>query len=164
MRNTLPSCKDLNTPSSESGSRKLHLPFTKIAGNSGEDVYLCAQNSVLDSIAVLDNHFTINKVTDNLPLFCYSITPTHHLALTKKKFLKRCNDIWTQANMPTLTGHSFQIGGTMELLIHGVLPDVVKYLGRWKSDVFLLYWRSLELLAPLYVEYLPDCAHKFVLP
>jgi hypothetical protein len=30
-------------------------------------------------------------------------------------------------------------------------------LGRWSSDAFLRYWRSLELLAPLHIENLEHC-------
>ncbi|KIK74200.1 hypothetical protein PAXRUDRAFT_176435 [Paxillus rubicundulus Ve08.2h10] len=35
-------------------------------------------------------------------------------------------------------GHSFQIGGTTELLVTGVPPDVIKVLGWWSSDAFFL--------------------------
>ncbi|KIK93936.1 hypothetical protein PAXRUDRAFT_143952 [Paxillus rubicundulus Ve08.2h10] len=58
------------------------------------------------------------------------------------------------------TGHSFCIGGTTELLLAGVPPDVVKALGHWSSDTFLHYWCSLELLAPLHIENLPSPSHS----
>ncbi|KIJ30935.1 hypothetical protein M422DRAFT_186511, partial [Sphaerobolus stellatus SS14] len=63
--------------------------------------------------------------------------------------------IWIANGLPRITGHSFRIGGTTELLVAGVPPDVVKALGRWSSDAFLVYWRSLSELAPLYVANLP---------
>ncbi|KIK78586.1 hypothetical protein PAXRUDRAFT_80365, partial [Paxillus rubicundulus Ve08.2h10] len=72
--------------------------------------------------------------------------------LTRKKILARCNSIWTSNGIPASAGHSFRIGGTIELLLAGVPPDVVKALDRWSSDAFLRYWRSLELLAPLHIE------------
>ncbi|TFK16572.1 hypothetical protein FA15DRAFT_548136, partial [Coprinopsis marcescibilis] len=60
--------------------------------------------------------------------------------LTKAHFLERCNQIWTGLGYLRITGHSFRIGGTTELLLAGVPPDVVKAMGRWSSDSFLKYW------------------------
>jgi hypothetical protein len=51
-----------------------------------------------------------------------------------------------------ITGHSFRIGGTTELLRRGVPPDVVKMAGRWSSDSFLRYWRKKEDILPQHVE------------
>lgn len=76
------------------------------------------------------------------------------LALTKRKFIGRCNVIWAQFGFPKSTGHSFRIGGTTELLVAGVPPDVVRMMGRWSSDAFLRYWRSLDMIAPLHAELL----------
>jgi hypothetical protein len=42
-----------------------------------------------------------------------------------------------------VTGHSFRIGGATVFLEHGVESDIVKRLGRWRSDAALLYWRNL---------------------
>ncbi|KAF8573828.1 hypothetical protein K439DRAFT_1280376, partial [Ramaria rubella] len=41
-------------------------------------------------------------------------------------------------------------GGMMELLLASVHPDVVKAMGRWSSDSFLVYWRLLGELTPLH--------------
>ncbi|KAG1731795.1 hypothetical protein EDD22DRAFT_788407, partial [Suillus occidentalis] len=60
--------------------------------------------------------------------------------LTKQKLLTRCNTIWLLAGFKSVTGHSFWIGGTTEMLLSGVPPDVVKALGHWSSDTFLHYW------------------------
>jgi hypothetical protein len=68
--------------------------------------------------------------------------------------LKRCNNIWSRYGLPTFTGHCFRIGGTTILLLRGVSPYIVKRMGRWSSDAFLKYWRSLEILAPLHAELL----------
>ncbi|KAF9221115.1 hypothetical protein BS17DRAFT_845931 [Gyrodon lividus] len=81
-----------------------------------------------------------------------------HLPFTQKKLLAHCNSIWLPARIPAITGHSFCIGGTTELLLARVPPDIVKALGRWFSDAFLCYWHSLELLAPLHMENLPRSA------
>jgi hypothetical protein len=70
--------------------------------------------------------------------------------LTKTAFLARCNEVWTTSGYPLTTGHSFHIGGTMELLTCGVPPDVVKSMGRWSANSFLRYWRDLKTIAPLH--------------
>ncbi|KIJ07704.1 hypothetical protein PAXINDRAFT_89979 [Paxillus involutus ATCC 200175] len=141
-------------PFNKNGSRKCHLPFSKVAKSRGEDICICRQLGPCDPIAAIDNHLLINHIPPNLPLFSY-LSNRGWRCLTKKKLLLRCNSIWSLAGIPTTTGHSFRIGGTTELLLAGVPPDVVKALGRWSSDAFLRYWRSLELLAPLHIENLP---------
>ncbi|KAF8883100.1 hypothetical protein BD779DRAFT_1674640 [Infundibulicybe gibba] len=149
-----PRLSDLGGPATTAGSRKLHLPCTKVAGLRGEDIFICRQNGRSDPIAALSRHITRNSLTADLPLFSYDIGDGRHLALTRQKFMHRCNEIWTQQGWPRLTGHCFRIGGTTELLVAGVPPDVVKAMGRWSSDAFLRYWRSLDLIAPKYVELL----------
>jgi hypothetical protein len=99
-------------------------------------------------------HLSLNKIPPELPLFSFH-SPQGIRCLTKRKLLARCNEIWSAAGIPTASGHSFRIGGTTELLLAGVSPSVVQSLGRWSSDAFLRYWRSLELIAPLHIENLP---------
>ena len=41
-------------------------------------------------------------------------------------------------------GHSFRIGGAVELLLAGVPPEIVAATGGWTSLAFLLYWRRME--------------------
>ncbi|KAF9228056.1 hypothetical protein BS17DRAFT_793621 [Gyrodon lividus] len=111
-------------PFNQNGSRKCHLPFTKLGPS--------------DPIATINNHLNINKIPPNLSLFSYLSTRGWH-CLTKKKLLARCNSIWLPARIPAITGHSFCIGGTTKLLLTRVPPDVVKALGHWSSDAFLCY-------------------------
>jgi hypothetical protein len=66
----------------------------------------------------------------------------------RNAFLRRCNAIWSARGYPRCTGHSFRLGGTTELLLAGVHPDIVKAMGQWSSDAFLVYWHSLGDLAP----------------
>ncbi|KAF8881989.1 hypothetical protein BD779DRAFT_1445069 [Infundibulicybe gibba] len=159
----IPRLANLDKASTSAGSRKLHLPATKVAGPRGEDIYICKQNGRSDPITALARHISRNSLTADLPLFSYDIGDGRHLALTRTKFLNRCNEIWTRQGWPRLTGHCFRIGGTTELLVAGVPPDVVKAMGRWSSDSFLRYWRSLELIAPKYVERLSK-THTHSLP
>jgi hypothetical protein len=53
-----------------------------------------------------------------------------------------------------ITGHCFHIGGTTKLLMAGVPPHIIKMMRRWSSDTFLHYWCSLEIIAPLYAEFM----------
>lgn len=41
--------------------------------------------------------------------------------------------------MDHISGHSFRIGGAVELLLAGVPPEVVAATGNWTSLAFLLY-------------------------
>jgi hypothetical protein len=133
-------------------STTLRLPRTKTR-KSGEDVVLVPQNKPIDPQIALHMHLTINSLPTSAPLFAYR-TSSGFQTLTRIKFLQRCNEIWQAAGYPHTTGHSFRIGGTTELLLAGVAPDVVKAMGRWSSDAFHRYWRSLEDLAPLHASYL----------
>jgi len=46
-------------------------------------------------------------------------------------------------------GHSFRIGGTVELLLAGVPPEIVAATGGWSSLAFLLYWRRMDEILPM---------------
>ena len=46
-------------------------------------------------------------------------------------------------------GHSFHIGGAVELLLAGVPPEIVAATGSWTSLAFLLYWRQMEEILPM---------------
>lgn len=48
-------------------------------------------------------------------------------------------------------GHSFRIGGAVELLIAGVSPEVVAAIGGWTSLAFLIYWRRFEEILPTHI-------------
>lgn len=159
----VPCLTDLFAPITHGGSCKLFLPKTKTTGFRGAYTFITAQLGCTNPIPALDNHIAINSPPEHYPLFSYR-AGNGHVCLTARKFLTQCNSIWTANAYPSSTGHSFRIGGTTELLLRGVPPDVVKMLGRWKSDAFLAYWRSLELIAPLYAEYLSPMASTILPP
>lgn len=131
----------------------LHLPSTKTATTRGEDVALItrAQEQV-DAPRALLHHCKLSKLGPTDSLFAYR---THaHAAprpLTTNAFLARCNEIWSRADIQRATGHAFRIGGTTELLVSGIDTDVVRAMGRWSSDAFLKYWRTLDQLVPMHV-------------
>jgi hypothetical protein len=131
----------------------LHLPQTKKSGRKGENIMICRQRGSTGPIEGIKQHLAINVFPDDLPIFSYITASGIHF-LTLAKLLKRCNQIWCLHGLPSSSGHSFRIGGTTELLISKVPPDIVKTMGRWSSDSFLHYWHSLEAIVPLHAELL----------
>lgn len=148
-----PSLSDLHVPNTLGGSRGLHLPNTKTTGRNGANIHICSQVDVTCPNKALDRHIAKNKPPPHYPLFCFQ-SQGGYIALTKRRLLKWCNNIWSTYGLCTFTGHCFRIGGTTLLLLHGMNPSIVKAMGHWTSDSFLHYWRSLEVLAPLHAEFL----------
>jgi hypothetical protein len=130
----------------------IHLPRTK-THHHGQDIVLVDQHTTVNPITLLKKHLRINNISNDTHLFSYS-TPNGFSSLTKPLFMRRCNMIWHALGYPRATGHCFRIGGTTELLIAGTPPDVVKATGRWSSNSFLRYWRSLDDIAPQYIRHL----------
>ena len=137
----LPLRSDLRKPvQGNSQSYTLHFPRTKTHCR-GEEIALVSQHNPIDPISLLNNHLLVNPIPLNEPIFSFS-SPSKLLILMKPVFLQQCNVIWCSFSYPHTTGHCFHIGGTTELLISGVSPEVVKATGRWSSDSFFRYWRS----------------------
>jgi hypothetical protein len=127
----------------------LHLPRTKTHYH-GQDIVLVDQNDPINPISLLKNHIRVNKIAQHDLLFSYTSSDTRSI-LTKSTFLHRCNSIWQSLGYPYTSGHCFRIGGTTELLIAGISPDIVKAMGRWSSESFLRYWRSLDDIVPQHI-------------
>lgn len=108
------------------GTRLLFLPWTKKAGHKGETVIITCQSNDCDSIDALANHSRVNKVAPNMPICSYFNGKGQVIALTARKLLLVINLILECHCLPTVSGHCFQIGETMALLLKGVLPNVVK--------------------------------------
>jgi hypothetical protein len=136
----------------------LHLPHTKTHPH-GEEVILIDQNDPVNPITLLKNHIRVNGIPKDGLLFSFKESGCL-VVMDKTSFLRRCNDIWRPLGHPRLTGHSFRIGGTTELLIAGTHPEVVRVTGRWSSESFLRYWRSLEDIAPHYISNLPTLSRR----
>ena len=127
----------------------IHLPRTK-THHHGQEIILVDQCIPINPIALLTRHLRVNDIPRDSLLFSYT-TAQGFIPLTKSIFLRRCNEIWHPLGYPHTTGHCFRIGGTTELLIAGTPPDIVKATGRWSSDSFLRYWRSLDDIAPHHI-------------
>jgi hypothetical protein len=145
----LPTRSDFRRSVRNTLSYVLRLPCTK-THRDGQDVVLVDQRDPINPISLLKNHFWVNRIRDDQFLFSYSSVHGPSV-LSKQLFLQRCNTIWSALGYPRTIGHCFRIGGTTELLILGTPPDVVKATGRWSSDSFLRYWRSLEETAPRHI-------------
>lgn len=145
----LPTRSDFKRSLQNPQSCLLHLPHTK-THRHGQEVVLVDQRAPINPISLLKKHLRVNNVPNDK--FIFSFASANGLSpLSKPLFLQRCNAIWLSLGYPRTTGHCFRIGGTTELLIAGTPPDVVRATGRWSSESFLRYWRSLDVLAPQYI-------------
>ena len=127
-----------------------HIPKTK-TDSAGADIHLTAIDDPSSPITFLRNHCLVNaSVTRGAPLFAFVVADSW-ATLTKEILLDRCNQAWSHAGLAPLPGHAFRIGGSTELLLRGIHPDVVMIQGRWKSKAFLEYWRRIDEVIPLFI-------------
>ena len=120
----------------------------------GQDIVLVDQWFPVNPIFLLKNHLRVSNISSNQTLFSFT-SATGYTVLTKPNFLQRCNGIWQRLGYPHTTGHCFRIEGTTELLVAGTPLEVAKATGQWSSESFLRYWRSLDDIAPQYIQNLP---------
>ena len=108
------------------------------------------QDSLCPYVA-MRNHLNINHdAPSSTSLFAYiSRTSGTWEHLTKYKFMEFCAGVWADAALAHVQGHSFRIGGAVELLLAGVPPEIVAATGGWTSLAFLLYWRRMEEILPM---------------
>lgn len=69
--------------------------------------------------------------------------------MLKHYFMDECCRVWSLEKLQLVDGHSYRIGGSVELLLAGVAPEVIVALGGWISLAFLLYWRRIEEILPM---------------
>jgi hypothetical protein len=152
----IPSSSPIQPSLHPTGSCWLHLPHMKMEQTKGESILLCQQSPDLCPCDSIANHILTNSIHSDFPLFSYLSTssPSGYYTLTRCDFLKHCNEIWAPLGFPMITGQCFHIGGTTKLLMAGVPPHIIKMMRRWSSDTFLHYWCSLEIIAPLYAEFM----------
>lgn len=133
-------------------SLNIPLPWSKSTKEKGAMMSLTARDDRLCPIKAFDNHFLVNKsVPGDAPLFAFAAGSEQWSPITKPWFMARCTGIWKDANLLTVAGHSFRIGGSTELLLAGVPCEVVATIGGWTSLAFLLYWRKIEHIIPMNV-------------
>ncbi|KAI0313995.1 hypothetical protein OF83DRAFT_1165386 [Amylostereum chailletii] len=118
------------------------IPWTKTKHRVGAEIKLMDIPDEMSPFQALRNHLRVNKdVPDGAPLFAFK-TEEGWAPMILLWFMKICNEIWQDAKLDCIkTGHSFRIGS----------PNMVAQLGRWESDSFLVYWRKMEKVLPIYI-------------
>lgn len=136
----------------------IHIPWSKTMQEHGADISITTRAHCTDPLHALVQH-QINSygLPSHVPLFSFH-SITGWTSLSKPSFIARCNDIWTQHGFPRMPGHAFWIGGTTELLLQGVNPDIIAVQGRWSSRAFLEYWQHIEMVLPLFISSSIDTA------
>lgn len=125
------------------GSSTLRLPWTKTTRFEGACVSLLQQKQPFDASSAMLGHLYTSRLSEE-SLLCEYLDNGVAKVLDKQTFMAMCNEVWSRHGWPKITGHSFRIGGTTALLMAGVNPNIVKKMGRWSSDAYLRYWRTVE--------------------
>ena len=114
----------------------------------GKDVYCVVQARPINPISKLENHLTVNSPPTNGHLFAHIHSRNHH-PLTKCMFLNWINAMGSSLGLNSLKGHRVHISSTLEYLLQGLPFNIVKSMGLWSSDAFMLYLcKHTTIMAP----------------
>ena len=128
-------------------------PSTKMQP-AGEEIRWINSSCPCSAERAFKNHLKINsRVPPSNHLFSFETNTGGFEPMHRQWFTDRCNEIWSAVNLPTLSGHSFRVGGTTHLLLLGVDPFIVMAQGRWRSTAFLEYWRLCEEIIPTFISF-----------
>jgi len=133
-------------------SASFDIPWTKSSKELGATVILTARHhgNPLCPVAAFKNHLDINfSIPASSTLFAYTSSSGKPKNLLKHDFLCFVTNVWSSAMLAHVLGHSFRIGGAVELLLAGVPPEIVAATGGWTSLAFLLYWRCMDEILPM---------------
>jgi hypothetical protein len=125
----------------------LQLPWTKTTWSRGALLQVLTQSSRTCPVAALCTYVSSQAAQQRKThLFAYLDSLEYCCSLLKCAFLAQVNRIWSADGHPCITGHSFCIGGTTELLRWGVPPDITMIIHflRHKCNTF----RSILLDRP----------------
>jgi hypothetical protein len=138
----------------------LGLPVTK-SKRTGEDIFYGSHNGSTNPRNWFANHLRVNAPPADSHLFAYKHKRGFR-PLTKTAFIARLHKAFKAAKLEPLQGHGIRIGATLFYLLRGTPFDVVKTIGRWASDAFLLYLRKhAQIMAP-YMQANPQLHTNFV--
>jgi hypothetical protein len=140
----LPAHFEWCTSTSSDNASTIELPWTKTTGFDGATIYLLNQSHTFNALLAIGDHLWASRLGKDRLLCEYEDGKGRPQVLDKVKFMEMCNKVWTRSGIGRITGHLFRIRGTTAFLRAGVDPKVVKQMGRWKSDAFLIYWRALD--------------------
>ncbi|KAF8814218.1 hypothetical protein BYT27DRAFT_7266665, partial [Phlegmacium glaucopus] len=129
------------------------------------DIYWSAQEGLADPKAALANHFSINDPPADKALFAWR-HPQGLRPLTRGEFLKRINLAAAELGLESLKGHGIRIGAMLEYLLCGIPFDVVKSIGRWSSEAFLVYLCQHAVIIAPYIQGTPvmDAFTRYTMP
>ena len=79
---------------------------------------------------------------DIIYLFPRAVEPSTSQA--KEDFLRWLRRLLREMDMNSseLTGHSFRAGGATDLYQENIPHEIIKLMGRWRSDAYLIYCRE----------------------
>ncbi|KIY62773.1 hypothetical protein CYLTODRAFT_433218 [Cylindrobasidium torrendii FP15055 ss-10] len=140
-------------------TKTFQLPSTKVSVTAGEEVAWAAQTGPSDPQYLIDNHLRINDPQPDEALFAY-LHKGLRRPLTKRAFLERVHRALRDAGQSPLPGHGIRIGSTLEYLLRGVPFDVMKVIGRWAGDSFILYLRKHGAILARYLQAKPELAQQ----
>jgi hypothetical protein len=130
----------------------IHLVWTKTTLSLGGECILTevfGADTDLCPIWAWNNHCRINHShPPDTPLFAYRVPSGWHM-ITKDALIKSSTQVFKAAGLEAVFGHSYRIGGSLDLLLAGVAPEIIMKLGGWTSLCFLIYWHRLERVTPL---------------
>ena len=130
-----------------------HIPTTK-SSCDGEDVYWSSQPDPSDPQTALQHHFELNNPPLSDHLFAWH-HPEGLWPLTRLAFMTTLKKLCKALDVECFQGHGIRIGATLELLLRGVPFDVVKTIGRWSSEAFLVYLRDHAIVMAPYMQGTP---------
>ncbi|KIK73781.1 hypothetical protein PAXRUDRAFT_177491, partial [Paxillus rubicundulus Ve08.2h10] len=131
---------------------KFCIPFTKCS-TTGEDTQ-CAPlpGCITDPQATLKNHFRVNPAPQDAHLFSWKHPKSGLCPLSKTKVTSRLTAVSKACSLSNLKGHNLWIGGTLHYLLKGVPLDVVKVMGFWARNSFMLYLHDHTLILVLFLQ------------
>ncbi|KAJ3978560.1 hypothetical protein F5890DRAFT_1560117 [Lentinula detonsa] len=151
----------LKTSYNADNSRKalsFEIPWTKTTKELGATVIATAQHNSLTPFCpfiAIERHMDANmNIPEGYSLLAYLDDQGFPRNMVKSSFLGTCGKIWENANLGNVQGHSFHIGGAVELLLAGVKPEVVAALGGWTSLAFFTILATLRGYYPYLLTFL----------
>lgn len=132
------------------------IPSTKSSTNNGETTQWAEQRGPCDPRAAMLNHLRVNNPSPDDHIFTYTNPKTRKLVpLTRSAFLTRVNTALAARGHSPIKGHCLRIGGVLEWLLRGLSFEVVKVMGRWASDAFIVYLRKRSAVLAPYIQASP---------
>jgi hypothetical protein len=152
LRDTCRSTRISETVTAGRRVLSIHLVWTKTTLSLGGECILTevfGDDADLCPIWAWKNHCRVNhSPPPDTPLFAHRVSSGWRM-ITKDALIKSSSQIFKDAGLELVFGHSYRIGGSLDLLLAGVAPEIIMKLGGWTSLCFLIYWRRLERIIPL---------------